>query len=645
MKNFGIFLSLIVFSLRLFAQSNETVNIRDFEYDGITYTVINEEEKTCKTKDGNGYYESGNIVNGELVIPEIVSDGISEFTVTAIGNYSFSYNVDLTSVTIPATVTRIEPYAFWYCLSLRNVILPKSLAYIGDLAFSQCENLTDIDLPDNVTEIGAGAFWRCSELTNIIIPCSIQKIENMTFSQCTRLKSVIMPNSVTSIGRDAFALCVSLPEIEIPNSVKSIGHSAFKECTSLHEIKFPNSVKEIGAFAFGNCSSLTKIEISGSVESMEWAFLDCNNLMDIVVDENNPVFKSVDGVLFNKTMTTILQYPAGRKGEYAIPNTVETIYYRTFYNCTGLTNIVIPNSVRNIREWAFSYCTGLNTILLPTYLSTIQYASFYGCTGLKTINIPQYVDDIAGSAFVNCSNLTEIIVHTQNDKFRSIDGVLFNKQLSEILLYPNGKRGGYSIPNTVTIIGTDAFSNCSNLTSIEIPNSVVTIGNAAFAQCTGLTEIVIPNSVTLIDAIAFSGCSNLKSIIFGKSIESISYQAFYNSPNIRRIVSSNPEPPQLLMVPPKYPEDELDYNDVFDSEIYSTAELIVPEKAIETYRSADGWKDFQFISKAAILEFHYTDNSDATVFYDLHGRVITSPHKGEIILVRQGSKSKKMITF
>ncbi len=291
-------------------------------------------------------------------------------------------------------------------------------------------------------------------------------------------------------------------------------------------IKIPDTlggfpVTHIGVNAFSDCEGLTSITIPRSVEFMSGAIEGCSVLDQINVDGNNLNLSSQDGVVFNKTKTTIVCYPRGKWGSYTIPNTVKSIKLSAFRGCTGLTSITIPNSVTSIADYAFEGCTGLTSITIPNSVTSIEDGAFEGCTGLTSITIPSSVTSIADYAFMECTGLTEINVDENNKNYSSQDSVIFNKNKTTLVSYPSYKTGSYNIPSSVTRIADYAFEGCTGLTSITIPNSVTSIADYAFYRCTKLKNITIPNSVTSIGFKAFSKCTGLTSITIPSSVTSI----------------------------------------------------------------------------------------------------------------------------
>ena len=307
----------------------------------------------------------------------------------------------------------------------------------------------------------------------------------------------------------------------------------------------------LGRDAFYGRTNLVSVTIPASVSNIGFeAFADCDSLRCFIVDAANQSFSSVDGALFDKTQTRLINYPRGRKGSYSIPGHVTSIERGAFNSGTNLTGVTIPSSVTNIELGAFTLCANLKAInvdaanncfcsmdgvlLNKAKTSLIQYpegkfgacaipdgvisiepeAFVYcpaaECTNLTSVTIPASVTNIEW-AFWTCPNLTNITVDASNPIFSSRDGVLFDKNQTKLIRYPKGKAGSYAIPATVTNFN-GAFSECANLTGITIPRSISSIGESAFYFCTSLTNVIIPASVRSIGSGAFHVCPNLPGI-------------------------------------------------------------------------------------------------------------------------------------
>jgi hypothetical protein len=286
---------------------------------------------------------------------------------------------------------------------------------------------------------------------------------------------------VRSIGNSAFVDLVYLSSATIPNSITNIGNGLFASCRSLTNVTIPDSVANIGISAFESCLSLTNVIIGSGVTSLgDGSFLDCPNLKAIKVDGRNSVYSDVDGVLCNKSQTTLIQCPGGKTGSYLIPSTVTNIGDLGFVYCVNLTNIIMGSNVVKISSDAFNYS----------------------------------------------SSLTAIAVDVFNPAFISVDGVLFDRSQTKLILCPETTAGSYTIPDTVTNIGSEAFFFCKNLTSVTIPNDVSSIEDFAFDSCQNLRQVTIPNSVTSIGEGAFAGCQNLKQVTIPNSVTNLGSVAF-----------------------------------------------------------------------------------------------------------------------
>ena len=315
---------------------------------------------------------------------------------------------------------------------------------------------------------------------------------NSPFYNQSSIKEVVVNNGVTSIGNYVFNRCSDLMSVIISNGVIKIGVWAFVGCGSLTSIKIPDSVTSIGNHAFTACTGLTSVEIGNRVASIgKNVFVSCSSLININVDGANPYYSSKDGVLFNNDKTELIKYPIGNsETSYVIPDSVTSIGDFAFYCCSSLTNITIPNSVTSIGEDAFDSCNGLTSITIPRSIINIGARAFVSCCNLTSVTIPDSVISIGDIAFNGCSCLTSITVDSGNPNYSSKDGVLFNKNKTELITYPaSNSRTNYEIPDSVTSIGGCAFDDCDSLTNITIPKGVKKIALNAFEGCSNLKDI------------------------------------------------------------------------------------------------------------------------------------------------------------
>ncbi len=259
-----------------------------------------------------------------------------------------------------------------------------------------------------VTSIGYGAFWSCIRLTSVTIGNNVTSIGYEAFYGCTSLTNVLIPNSVTSIGDGAFCNCTHLASVTIPSSVTIIWNQAFSSCIRLTNVTISNGVTSICTGAFAGCTRLTSVTIPKSVTSIgDQAFYGCTSLTNVTVDAFNSFYSSLDGVLFNKSQTMLIQCPGG-KGSVTIPNSVISIGDWAFFSCSSLTNLTIPNSVNSIGDWAFFSCSSLTNLTIPNSVTSIGVYGFYYCSNLTSITIPSSVTSIGDCAFYFCYSLTGV---------------------------------------------------------------------------------------------------------------------------------------------------------------------------------------------------------------------------------------------
>ena len=485
--------------------------------------------------------DSGNIVKTVIIQDGVTSIGRNAFCgcggltsikipdgITSVGDFTFANCSSLESVDIPGTVTEIGEAAFYGCSSLTSVSIPNRVTNIGGFVFGSCSKLTDVNISSSVMEIGYRAFADCNSLTNINIDEKNTKYSSLDGNLYNKDRTKLIqyaigkdapafsvPDSVIEIGEHAFADCSSLENVNIPNSVTYIADYAFRECGSLTNISFSDSVTRIGDGAFYGCG-MESVYLPRSVTYIGGlSFSGCSGLKSIDVNEENTKYISVDGDLYNKDRTELVQYAAGKDAaSFSLPDGIESIGDGAFQK-SKLRSISIPGSVTFIGSWAFSDCSSLTDIDIPDSVTRIGTGAFSGCGGLTAITVTGSMTDIGDGAFSFCDSLQSINVDEGNTKYISVDGNLYKKDRTELIQYAIGKTDEvFSIPSGVEYIGCYAFAGCDKLTEVSMPDGVTVIDSGAFENCSGLTSVTVPRSVMDIRDNAFCDCGSLKNVYY-----------------------------------------------------------------------------------------------------------------------------------
>ena len=443
------------------------------------------------------YKGTGELLKDVVVPNAIEKDGI-EYEVIQIGNGNKVAEFE-GEITISEGITTVGQNAFLLCRDITKVNLPTSLKQINWQAFRQTTNLKSISLPKGLEVLQERAF-NASVITSIVIPGSVKTVGALAFFQ-SYIEKATIEDGVEILDSAAFSQC-GLKEITIPGSVKEIKDSCFSEIWGLSKVTINNGVEKIDGGAFYG-TAIKEIEIPASVLTIDdSAFSDCGKIQTINVAIDNQNYSSQNDSLYNKDKTKIIRYPSGKKD----------------------TEFEVPSTVKEIGNSCFS-----------------------SCGNLGKIQITSNVEKLATSSFVNQGNLTEINVVSENQYYSSEDGVLFNKDKTEFIKWPQGKSlTEYTVPRTVKTIKASSFY-ASNIKSIIIPPSVEKMESYVFDRSgitkivcqeqdgkgvkeigyrcfylTGLIEASLPSTLEKLDGEAFRGSYSLKKITINKPENSLS---------------------------------------------------------------------------------------------------------------------------
>ena len=474
--------------------------------------------------------------------------------------------------------------------NIKTITFPKCTEYFYHLNFSSCKNLRTIKCryssSDGRCLIKNGRLlgFVPGGLTKYTIPNSVTSIEYEAFDGCSSLKSITIPNSVTSIEIFAFSGCSNLTSITIPNSVTSIEYGAFWNCSSLTSITIPNSVTNIGNDAFKGCNIQSVIidAVTGDTSYIEKVFGD-NKIAGYTGK-----YASEDGrcLIVDGKLIDVVEHDLTT---YTIPDGVVEIGNEAFANCTELTSITIPESVTSFGEVAFKDCSNLKSVKVANkdcydyFKDKVANIAFYGANasadgrclildgelkifiakGITEYTIPESVTSFGDEAFKDCSNLRSVKVANKDcyDYFKD--------KVANIAFYgANASADG----RCLIIDGKLERFSAKGITEYTIPESVTSIGKWTFSRCSSLTSITIPDSVTSIGDCAFLGCSSLTSIAIPNNVKSIGEYAFAYCSSLTSIKCLATTPPAIS-----------------DLSIAETTMIYVPKEAVKAYKQDPKW--------------------------------------------------------
>ena len=371
---------------------------------------------------------------------------------------------------------------------------------------------------------------------NVVIPAQVtyrmqtypvKGIDNLAFINSTGMTSVKLPDEITQIGDQAFSHCSSLSEITLPAKLQRIADFAFEYCENLSTITIPASVTQIGYAAFMYCRELTEIQ----------------------VQDGNPIYTADDGILYSKDLRLLVHYPASKPE----------------------TEFTLPESVQIVPDGAFS----------PQYY-------------LQTVNINAALSSVTNGLFAECASLSQINVSPDNGNLASIDGVLYDKNLTQLLQFPLlHESSSLTLPETVTSLADLSLLGASYLHELEMPASLTEIGTFALAGCTGLNSVICHAATPPV-----------------------------STPN------------------PLNPSGE-----IFEPAVFAQASLQVPAESLGAYKADAQWGRFSSIYEIGGSALEAIDAPEAdrpARTYDLQGRIIPpgTPRRGFRIEVTHDGHSR-----
>ena len=586
LKAIIFFVIIVTILTPLYAQSEDDFEVRQNSDNTLTITGYRGTEKNVVIPDtlyglrvtviaARAFYNKGLI--SVIISNSVITIEVDAFSsnnelirvvlgnnLQTIGDRAFYSSNSLTEITIPNSVTRIGNSAFSGNSKIKNVNFGTGIQSIGFDAFYNNE-IVELILPSSLTEIGERAF-KDNNITKLTLGTGLRTIREEVFCN-NKITEIILPSSVREINYNAFA-DNQIQSIIIPNGVTSLGVGAFAN-NWIESITIPNSVTSLGGVAFRNNPLINVVITNSQIANYEQAFGNINNnkityitiparmnentlrrnfevsFVNFWINQNReggtyikrgPIWTrgySENGVIFNEEKTTLLFYPREISGPYTVPNSVTSIGNSAFYSCYSLTSINIPNSVTSIDDSAFHSCYNLTSINIPNNVKSIGRTAFTSCYNLTSINIPNSITSIGDYAFAYCRSITSIEVESDNPFYKSLNGILYNKDGSILIQYPAGRTGSFTIPDGVIIIGYAAFAENKYITNVNIPSTINKINDMAFIGCSSLTSVIIPASCNEIGISAFSYTdSRLTSVIFEGNISANNFltSSWFTSP-------------------------------------------------------------------------------------------------------------------
>ena len=388
----------------------------------------------------------------------------------------------------------------------------------------------DVVIPDGVTTVEKSAFNGKTGITSITVPASVTKISPNAFDTCTALAefrtkgtggSFSVRNGVlySADGKTIVRVPInySAARFVVPASVKTVGSYALYKCRNISCVTVDYGPTVISAHAVQNLPKLEVLTVSNTVTDIGSAGVSYNAALRYVNFRGRPAGVSSDAFTGCTSLASVTYRGSGNEwtssglskafsGSVKVFCDMNVLDY-TLYEYYGTkTDVEIPDFVTAIDNYAFDSGSAKN---------------------VARVILPASVTDIDADAFTDCPTLQNIDVASGNRKYASKNGVLYSRDSSEIIRFPEGRADtGYTLPSSVRTVGDSAFYQCKKLKTVVIPDSVTAIKDYAFGSCTALTGTVLGKSVRTVGVRAFENCASLGRLTLPKSVTGVGSYAF-----------------------------------------------------------------------------------------------------------------------
>lgn len=412
-----------------------------FQVDNIYYETI--DDATVEVIPKGDYNGNSDYCIGDIVIPESITAGNKQYTVSGIGQSAFSNCHLLTSIELPATITSIGKNAFANCESIKSILVPDGVAVIDSSTFLGCKELKTIKLGKNVSTIKSGAFKDCGVDTLVMNNSLPPSLTGITFIS---KKLVFVPRSSGPSYR----------ETKLWNDNIIIEED---EDLIIINVDEPGTLLS-KASDITNPATIGKLKLTGELVKNDWEMLRQRFTSLYYVDLSELSNAEIPQDQFNGKYFLL---------DIKLPSNLERFGNNAFAGCTRIQEIAFENNV-SIGSSAFKGCTRLKYIPSEKIVGVLGTSAFEGCDALEQFSASNELTEISSKAFLGCKNLS-------------------NLKLTE----------------SIVTIGINAFNGCVSLSSVPFCEGLKTIGSSAFRNCNSLTEVILPSTLTSIGDQCFLG--------------------------------------------------------------------------------------------------------------------------------------------